>query len=113
VAAKQEGSDPRALLDVEHANAFGGVELVAGQAQQIDGALCKIQRHFADHLYGVGMERDAFAGHHLGDLLDGEDHTGLIVGVHDRDQCRVVVELVLQLMRSSRPSLSTPSSTTV
>ena len=62
------------------------------------GLFDEVQRDLADDLHGVGVEDDAPAGDHLGDLLDGEDHAGLVVGVHDRDQGGVVVELMLQLV---------------
>ncbi len=77
---------------------MGACSLWPDRLSEVDRAFRKVQRDLADHLHGVGVEDDSAFGHHLGDLLDGEDHAGLVVGVHDRDQGRVVVELVLQLV---------------
>ena len=47
--------------------------------------------HLAHRLRGVGVEDDRRIGllGQPGELLDGEDHAGLVVGVHDADQQRV------------------------
>ena len=45
------------------------------------------------------------------DLLDGEDHAGLVVGPHDADEGGVVVELVLQLVEVDRPTLPSTGTT--
>ena len=93
VPADHERPAGRAALDVQRADALGGVQLVAGEREQIDVLELAVQvdRHLADRLRGVGVEDDRRIGL-LGEpreLLDGKDHARLVVGVHDRDQQRV------------------------
>ena len=104
------GASRRALADVEHADALGGVQLVAGEAQQVDRALAESSIGILPTAWTASVWKTMpLRGDDLGDLLDGEDHAGLVVGLHDRDDGGVVVELVLAARsRSRRPCLSTP-----
>ena len=95
VAADHHRPPRRAAADEEHAHPLRRVELVPGERQQIDVAELagQVDRQLADRLRGVGVEDDRRIGF-LGDsreLLDGEDHARLVVGVHDRHQGRVGV----------------------
>ncbi len=87
VAADHERPEGRAAAHEEDADALGGVQLVAGEGEQIDVGQGppEVEGKLADRLRGVGVEDDRRVGL-LGEarqLLDGEDHAGLVVGVHD------------------------------
>ena len=90
VPAAQEGTEAHALAHIEHADALGRVQFVAGQGEHGDGLLAKVDGFLAHGLHGVGMEEHALFGGHLCHAADGEDVAHFVVGVHDGDQRRVV-----------------------
>ena len=62
------------------------MELVAGQAQQVDVLRLHVDGQVSRRLHGVGVEQDALLPAQRTDLLDGLDRADLVVGVHDGDQ---------------------------
>ena len=93
MAAQQEGTEGRALPDVERTNALGGVHLVAREAEEVDlGQLAgEVEGKLSGGLGGVGVEEDGGIGglHDAGEVGDGKDDAGLVVGVHDADKERL------------------------
>src|SRR3546814_6777676 len=64
----------RAAAHVERADALGAIELVAGDAEQIDAERRHVERHLADCLGGVAVEVGALVAAQRGDLRS-EEHT--------------------------------------
>jgi hypothetical protein len=72
---------------------------VRGEAEQVDAQVVDVEREVGAGLDGIGVEEDAAPpadGADLGDRLDGAD---LVVGVHDRDKGRVLVDRRVDLLR--------------
>ena len=69
-------------LDVEHADALGGVQLVSAERQEINAQLTDIEFEFARHLNGVCVAKHSLAAAQSGDFFDGEQHASLVVGHH-------------------------------
>ena len=99
MAAQHKGCQACALSDIEYTHALGRVELVAGQAQEIDITLRQLDRNLAHGLNCICMKHTTPSRHALGDLFNGEDHTSFIVGVHHSDQGRVFVQLGIQFVQ--------------
>src|SRR5438105_2874885 len=74
--------------DVERADSFRGVQLVAGQREQVDPQFVDGRPDFADRLRGIGVHRDPALSRERRDLLDRLERPDLVVGVHDADQDR-------------------------
>src|SRR5207253_8441535 len=71
---------------VQHADAFGGVQLVPGDRQQIDAEVVHFDGNLAERLGGVGVQQDAAGTAECGDLVDRLEGADLVLGVHDADQ---------------------------
>ena len=99
VAADEKRPKRRALAHVQHADALGRVELVAGQRQHVHGQLGQIDVDLAHGLDRVGVEQHALGLAQGGDLRDGENDAGFVVGVHDRDDGRVLADGAGQLVK--------------
>jgi hypothetical protein len=80
----KRGSSP----DTERANAFGGIELVAGYRQEVDAQLVHLCWNFSDGLGGVGVEGDPTVPRDASDFRDRLDRADFIVGMHDGDHDR-------------------------
>jgi hypothetical protein len=95
-AAVQHGGEADVLADEEDADAFGGVELVTGEGEEVDvlkrtfGA--QVEWEFAGGLDCVGVEERAGGVGDGGELGDGLDDAGLVVGEHDADEFCVGAE---------------------
>ena len=74
---------------VEHADALGAVEFVAGEGQHVDVLLLDVDGQMSRRLHGVGVEQDALLPADRADLRNGLDGADLVVGVHDGDQAGV------------------------
>ena len=85
-AAGDDGSQHHTLADVDGAHALGGVDLVAGQAQQVDVHGLDIHGHVTKGLYRVGVEQHALAAAQRADVGDVVDGTNLVVGKHNAHQ---------------------------
>ena len=73
---------PDAGPNVERANAFGGVELMAGQGQQVNAQGVHFDRDFADGLSGVGVQQGSATAGDCGDFGNRLDAAHFVVGVH-------------------------------
>src|SRR5262249_28235072 len=74
--AGEERGQLHAVADVERTDAFGRIELVTGDRQQIDGELVHVHRHLADRLRRIDVDKGACGARHprdLGDRLYGPD----------------------------------------
>ena len=78
-----------AAPEKKRTDALGGIELVPGQAQEIDAQNGDPCRNLADCLRGVGMEKDRALPRDapdLGERLNGAD---FVVGVHNANSSSV------------------------
>ena len=86
-AAEHQRAEREALVAAppryQGADAFRGVDLVAGDAQQIDPAMTQGLDLLAESLGGVDVEIRLVPGKDVGDLRDRLDDAGLVVGGHD------------------------------
>ena len=98
-AALLLGEDVRPVADVERADALGPLELVRAERDEVRAERLDVEVDVRRGLDRVDVEDDALArpdpGGDLGDRLDRAD---LVVGEHDRDQDRLVVERRLELV---------------
>jgi hypothetical protein len=83
---------PEPAANPERAHAFRSVELVRGEREQIDAERLDVDWDLSGRLDGVGVEHRAPSLDERGDLADGLHGAYLVVGVHDRDEGRVVRE---------------------
>ena len=59
MAAAQQRAEARAAAQIQHADAFRRVQLVAGQREHVDLGVLQVDGHLADGLHRVGVEQDA------------------------------------------------------
>jgi len=78
---------------------------VSGQTKHINRAVLQIQRDFPDGLHRIGVKRNPTSPAKSPDFLNRENHTGFIVGIHNRDQGRIVIEHLCQLIQT-QPALT-------
>ena len=86
--AAQQGLGLEPLADDEGADALGSAELVRRKRQEIHAEGIHVDRQLAARLDRIAMDAHALPMGQLDDGTDGLDHAGLVVGEHDRDQCR-------------------------
>ena len=108
MAPDDEGAECDPPPDVECSHALGAVELVGGDGQEVDGAVLHIELDLARHLHRVHVERNAPSLDDLAGLAHREDHAGLVVGVHHRDQGGVVREGIPELVQVQHAVLVDP-----
>ena len=89
LVAEQQRRQLHALAHEQRAHALGGVQLVAGQRQQIGGQLPQVDGELADRLHGIEMQRHVPVARDACRGLDREQHPGLVVGPQQRDQRRI------------------------
>ena len=77
-----------AATDPESADAFGPVDFVSGEGQQVDGAAGDVDGEFAHGLGRVGVKEDAVFAAERADFADGLQGANFIVGRHDGDEER-------------------------
>src|SRR5262245_44000122 len=83
VATHHVGLESAAPADEDHPNTFRCVKLVSGERKEIEFNLLHIDLHFARGLYSVGVKEHALAATDGANLLDRENHPGLVVPPHD------------------------------
>ncbi len=99
VAALLLGEDVRPVADVQRADALRALELVGAERHEVRAERLDVEVDVRRGLDGVDVEDDALAGADPGgDLGDRLDRADLVVGEHDRDQDRLVVERRLELV---------------
>ena len=57
---------------------------MADHGKQVDARLAHVDRDLADGLGGVGVEERSVLAGDVGQLVDGLQHAGLVIGGHDR-----------------------------
>ena len=80
--------EPDAATHEQGADAFGRVNLVTGDGQEIDAKLIDIGRNLADGLGSVGVKQDSVLACNAGAIHDRLDGADLVVGMHDADKDR-------------------------
>ena len=111
VPADDERGQAGALADVEHADALGRVQLVAGEGEQVDGAAGHVHRHLADGLHGVGVEDRRRAALTISAISSMGKITPVSLLAHMTETTAVSGRMALARARPgrARPSPSTPS----
>jgi hypothetical protein len=79
------------------------MEFVAREHEHVHGELGEVDGHLAHGLDRVGVEQHAPGLAQGGDLRDGEDGAGLVVGVHDGDKSRILADGPGQLVQVEAP----------
>ena len=88
------------MADVQRADALRALELVGAERDEVGAERLDVEVDVRRGLDGVDVEQDALAGPDpRGDLGDRLDRADLVVGEHDRDEDRLVVERRLELVR--------------
>ena len=99
-ATVEHGGQADVAADEERADALGGVDLVAGEGEEVNvfewafGA--EIERELAGGLDGVGVEESAGGVGDGGEFGDGLGDAGLVVREHDADEPGVGADGCLQ-----------------
>jgi len=94
------GEDMRPVTDVQRADPLGSLELVGAERHEVGAQRLDVEVDVRRRLDGIDVEQEALARPHArGDLGDRLDRADLVVGEHDRDQDRLVVEGRLELVR--------------
>ena len=86
MSAIEKLAETRTALDEERANAFGGVELVAGDGEKIELQGFDVDGNFSGGLHGVGVEVDVGFGGDAADIGERLDGAEFVVGVHHGDE---------------------------
>ena len=68
------------------------------QAQQVCRQLSHIERHFTGGLDGIEVNRHTVSRSDFADATHIKQHTGLVVGMHDRDQGGVLSDPILEFV---------------
>ncbi len=104
LAAREDRRDARAALDPEGAGTLRTVELVRRERQQVSAEGAHVHGNLGDRLHGIGVEERATRvrdARQVGDRLHRAD---LVVGVHDRDERRLVGHRRLEGLRRDDPA---------
>src|SRR6267154_4339580 len=75
-----------ATANIEGTDAFGSVDLVAGDREQVDVVLLDVDWNFANSLHTIDSENNAVFLGNLADFRHRIDDANLIVGIHDGDK---------------------------
>ena len=81
---------------VQRSHALRPVDFVRAHRHQIDVVLYDVDRNLAHGLHPVGMEQDAFLMRDFADFADRLDHADFVVGIHERNQDRLVRDRIAQ-----------------
>src|SRR5581483_3701103 len=105
-AAIDDGGNLHARIlaaHVERAYTFRSVNLVTGNGGEIDVVFDHIHGNLTDGLNRVGVEQHPTLVTELADLPPGLQHANLVVGRHDGDENRLVVDGALQVVKIDQP----------
>ena len=101
---------PRAAAHVERADALRPVDLVAGDAHQVDPHRLDVERDLADRLRRVGVEERLVLAAQPADLGERLDDADLVVHRHDGHQGRRIVgDRRAQLLEVDQAVLAAPA----
>ena len=82
-------ANPRILAaNIKSAHAFGAVDLMRRERNQIRARALDVERDFSDGLNGVGMEENALFFADFGDFRDRVDRADFVIGEHHGNQDR-------------------------
>ena len=96
--------DVRPVSDVQRADALGTLELVRAERDEIGAERLDVEVDIRRGLDGIDVDHDPLARPDLADDLgDRLDRADLVVGEHDRDEDRLVVERRLELVGIDAP----------
>ena len=98
-----KGIDRKAAAQIEDADSFWGVELVAGKRKHIDLLNADIDGNLTDRLYCVGVEWDPGLPADRPDLGNRKNGANLVVGIHDADQCGIGPDSLPYLSGGDQP----------
>jgi hypothetical protein len=65
---------------------------MTGERQQICRGLLYIHGNLAHSRRSINIQNAAYGFDHLGNLLHGEKNAGLVIGPHEADQGRAVIQ---------------------
>ena len=88
VTADEEGTEAEPAPHVEGTNAFGGVQFMTREGEQVDSTAAQVDGNFAHRLDGIDVEGSPVLFGDRSHFLDGENRAGFVVGVHHRHQGR-------------------------
>ena len=86
VSAVEKLPEASATADVESADAFRGVEFVAGERKQIDTQCVDVDGDFSGRLDSVGVEINFVFLGDAADFFERLNCAQLVVGLHDGDE---------------------------
>ena len=101
-AALDEVREDDAAPRVKHTHALRAVELVRGQAQQIDMHRVHVDLHVARRLHRVGVEQHAAFMADRADCLDRLNGADLVVGEHDGHEAGIIADGLRDLLRRDK-----------
>ena len=78
---------------------FGTIKLVRRQGSQIEIGAINVERHLAQRLHRIRMEKHATVAAEAADFFHGLNHAGFIVGRHDADQDCPVSKSIFELIK--------------
>jgi hypothetical protein len=90
--AEQQRRQIDATPDVQRANAFGRIELVSGDREQVDAEFIDVDRDLSNRLRRVGVDRRAPPSRRGADVSDRLQRAGLVLGMDNRRERSVVVD---------------------
>lgn len=103
---ERDQTDSGTATDIESTHTLGAVNLVSTDTKQVNVHLGDIDGDLADSLGSVGMEKDLLGAAELANLLQGLDHTNLVVDSHDGDQGGVGANGSLEVIHGDQSVLS-------
>src|SRR5438067_9906644 len=88
---------------VDGAYAFWSINFMCAQREQIDPVSIYVHRDLADCLHRVAMKNDPLILGQPPDLGDGMNRADLVIGIHDRDQHRLVRDRPAHVIGINQP----------
>lgn len=88
-AAALPGLPASAAADVEGAGAFGAVEFVGGDREEVEGEVTEVEGDFAGGLDCVNMEGDVVFSAEFAECANVKEGAGFVVGPHDAGECDI------------------------
>src|SRR5215470_12113543 len=87
MASVEKLAKTRTAANVESADPFGRVKLVAGDGEEVDAQGVDVERNFSSRLHGVGVKENIVLRSDAADFFERLDGAEFVVGVHHGDQC--------------------------
>ena len=103
VTAHHERFELGSLANVKHADALGPMKFVPGHGQQIHPGGGHVDGDFPHGLHRIGVKNNSARADFLGQLRNGVDDAGLVVGPHDTDHSRIVAQALQERILIQAP----------